>query len=435
MATRIQEKPAVSPAGMTLNEPTFPDINGEAAARKGSTTINFPTSNDPTPAHISHHSPIQSEKTEEPSKEVKRTTETPRRLQERSATERPKPSTKHSLLRKDPAPRKQRPAPVQRQTTITFDHSSSDSDSSDDEHHPTKSTSRDETLQRQESQSRSHGRRRSSTMNPFARFKVSNEHFQTKGTVKGDGRLKLSILEEDHGSGYIAKALGAVLPKQGKGNEHQSVQSYNADSGNAEKIAPEEDEMEHDPSRRLKLNIVIIIIGSRGDIQPFMRIGKILKEDYGHRVRIATHPAFKDFVEKDSGLEFFSVGGNPAELMAFMVKNPGLIPNIDTIKGGEIGRRRSQMYEMFQGMWRACINATDDETDHLNAKMSKLLVSKFSSMRLTGSEVGDKAPFVADAIIANPPSFAPAHIAEKLGIPLHMMFTYALIYLCTQNLN
>jgi hypothetical protein len=40
--------------------------------------------------------------------------------------------------------------------------------------------------------------------------------------------------------------------------------------------------------------------------------------------------------------------------------------------------------------------------------------------------VGDKAPFVADAIIANPPSFAPAHIAEKLGIPLHMMFTYAL---------
>jgi hypothetical protein len=31
--------------------------------------------------------------------------------------------------------------------------------------------------------------------------------------------------------------------------------------------------------------------------------------------------------------------------------------------------------------------------------------------------------FVADAIIANPPSFAHVHIAEKLGIPLHMMFT------------
>jgi hypothetical protein len=87
---------------------------------------------------------------------------------------------------------------------------------------------------------------------------------------------------------------------------------------------------------------------------------------------MATHPAFKDFVEKDSGLEFFSIGGNPAELMAFMVKNPGLIPGIETIKEGEIGRRRAQMYEMFQGMWRACINATDDETDKTNAKMSML---------------------------------------------------------------
>src|SRR6185437_16688123 len=33
------------------------------------------------------------------------------------------------------------------------------------------------------------------------------------------------------------------------------------------------------------------------------------------------------------------------------------------------------------------------------------------------------APFVADCIIANPPSFAHIHCAEKLGIPLHIMFT------------
>jgi len=38
--------------------------------------------------------------------------------------------------------------------------------------------------------------------------------------------------------------------------------------------------------------------------------------------------------------------------------------------------------------------------------------------------VGDKHPFVADAIIANPVSFAHVHIAERLGIPLHMMFTF-----------
>jgi hypothetical protein len=33
------------------------------------------------------------------------------------------------------------------------------------------------------------------------------------------------------------------------------------------------------------------------------------------------------------------------------------------------------------------------------------------------------APFLADAIIANPPSYAGIHCAEKLGIPLHLMFT------------
>lgn len=90
-----------------------------------------------------------------------------------------------------------------------------------------------------------------------------------------------------------------------------------------------------------------------------------------------------------------------------MVKNPGLIPSLDTVKAGEIGKRRSSMFEMFQGMWRACINATDDESDKENMKM-----------------MGDKHPFVADCIIANPPSFAHVHIAERLGIPLHMMFTF-----------
>ena len=150
-----------------------------------------------------------------------------------------------------------------------------------------------------------------------------------------------------------------------------------------------------------------MVIGSRGDIQPFLKVGKLLKEDYGHRVRVATQPAFKKFIEQDSGLEFFSVGGDPAELMAFMVKNPGLMPSVSTVRAGEIGRKRDSMFEMFQGFWRACINATDDETDESNLKM-----------------MGDKHPFVADAIIANPPSFAHIHCAERLGVPLHLMFTF-----------
>lgn len=40
------------------------------------------------------------------------------------------------------------------------------------------------------------------------------------------------------------------------------------------------------------------------------------------------------------------------------------------------------------------------------------------------SELTWLQPFIADAIIANPPSFAHFHCAERLGIPLHLVFTF-----------
>jgi UDP:flavonoid glycosyltransferase YjiC (YdhE family) len=51
-----------------------------------------------------------------------------------------------------------------------------------------------------------------------------------------------------------------------------------------------------------------------GDVQPFIALGQELKA-VGHRVRLATHGTFEAFV-RDSGLEFFSIGGDPADLMA-----------------------------------------------------------------------------------------------------------------------
>ncbi|KAM7185023.1 hypothetical protein V8F20_011973 [Naviculisporaceae sp. PSN 640] len=238
----------------------------------------------------------------------------------------------------------------------------------------------------------------------YRRFSVGNQNYSTKGKVsKRDGRLSISVKDMSN-TGYLAKALGMavkkVIPTAPEGETGRAEQAR--PSVVSTLAAPEADTL---PCP--KLNIVIMVIGSRGDAQPFLKIGKVLKETYGHRVRIATHPAFREFVEKDSGLEFFSVGGDPSELMAFMVKNPGMIPSLESVKAGDIGRRRAAMAEMFGGFWRACINATDDERDVRNVKM-----------------MGQKDPFVADAIIANPPSFAHIHCAEALGIPLHLMFTF-----------
>ena len=146
------------------------------------------------------------------------------------------------------------------------------------------------------------------------------------------------------------------------------------------------------------LNIVIQVVGSRGDVQPFIALGQVLKTQYRHRVRIATHPVFKGFVEDEGGLEFFSIGGDPSQLMAFMVKHPGLLPGFNAFTGGHISERRRSTYVMLQGCWRSCIEPAEDSTIC-------------------------KKPFTADVIIANPPSFAHIHCAQKLSIPLHIMFT------------
>jgi hypothetical protein len=291
----------------------------------------------------------------------------------KSATERPRPTMRGSLLGRRKAASGAKKPELERSATVSFDpYSSSSSSDTEDEQEAKTAAIVDREKQKQDAgQDRNPAKeKRKSESGPFSKFTIGNDQFNTKGKVsKKDGRLKLSI-NETMNKGYFAKTLGAGLKKHFNGGVEDMDSAKDSVDGEATTIEPEEDEME-DPATRLKLNIVVIVIGSRGDIQPFIKIGKILKEDYGHRVRIATHPAFKEFVEKDAGLEFFSVGGDPSELMAFMVKNPGLIPSVETIKEGEIGRRRAAMFEMFKGMWRACINSTDDESDVDNMKMSK----------------------------------------------------------------
>ncbi|KAK1509654.1 glycosyltransferase family 28 domain-containing protein [Colletotrichum tamarilloi] len=278
--------------------------------------------------------------------------------------------------------------------------SSSSSDSSDDENAQDSKTP----AERKKAQDKANARRQKEIAERYRRFHVGNDNYNTKGKVKKDGRLRISV-KETANTGYLAKALGQAVKKVVPVPEGED-QGENAQRPSVSRLSSATTATA-DREPKPRLNIVIMVIGSRGDAQPFLKIGKILKEDYGHRVRIATHPAFREFVEKDSGLEFFSVGGDPSELMAFMVKNPGMIPTLDAVKAGDIGRRRSAMAEMFDGFWRACINATDDEKDVHNLKM-----------------MGEKDPFIADAIIANPPSFAHIHCAEALGIPLHLMFTF-----------
>ncbi|QRW11176.1 glycosyltransferase family 1 protein [Ceratobasidium sp. AG-Ba] len=136
------------------------------------------------------------------------------------------------------------------------------------------------------------------------------------------------------------------------------------------------------------MNVNIMIVGSRGDVQPYLALGQKLRE-YGHTVRIATHGTFRQLV-KDAGLRFFNIGGDPHELMSYMVRNPGLIPGFESLRNGDIGRKQKMVGE-------SCFEPDDIQDGG--------------------------ALFAADAIISNPATFAHIHCAEILGIPLLLSFT------------
>lgn len=209
--------------------------------------------------------------------------------------------------------------------------------------------------------------------------------------VPGDGRVDI----EFHGRQSRLDDLTRQLKDQTKTNIGRQ---FSGDSTQEAAVSP------------LSLNIVIQVVGSRGDIQPFVALGKSLKAD-GHRVRLATHIAFRNLVTSN-GLEFFNIGGDPEALMAFMVKNPGLLPNMNTLRSGAVGRRRREMKAIFTGCWRSCFEMGDGTSIH---QISDDLWDDELDYR--------KRPFVADAIIANPPTFVHLSCAERLGIPLNIMFT------------
>ncbi|RMZ38028.1 hypothetical protein AFCA_002180 [Aspergillus flavus] len=210
--------------------------------------------------------------------------------------------------------------------------------------------------------------------------------------VMDDGRLDIKFREHKPWLLNLIKHLERQ-PKPLPGERRPSVMS-----------------MEGQDKFPLRLNIVIHVVGSRGDVQPFVALGKELQK-HGHRVRLATHLAFREYIN-ETGLEFFSIGGDPAELMAFMVNNPGLMPDMRTIRSGAIPKRRREMKAIFSGCWRSCFETGD------GTGMHHIKEDPWSDAPDCNTQ-----PFVADVIIANPPSFAHLSCAEKLGIPVNMMFT------------
>ena len=158
----------------------------------------------------------------------------------------------------------------------------------------------------------------------------------------------------------------------------------------AEPVAPAE------PGIVPPLAIAILVVGTRGDVQPFLPIARELQAA-GHRVRVATHEEFRSLVQA-SGVEFFPLAADPRELIAYMVRTGGhILPTKLEQFRDDVPRKRELVAEIIESTWQACI-APDPAG-------------------------GNATAFRADAILANPPCFGHIHLAEALRVPLHMVFT------------
>ena len=144
------------------------------------------------------------------------------------------------------------------------------------------------------------------------------------------------------------------------------------------------------------LTIVILVVGTRGDVQPFIYLGQHLKRD-GHRVRLATHTEYRTDVIS-GGLEYYPLAGDPRKLSEYMVKTGGrLIPDL----------------------------LSKEERMDLPEKMKMLKEICFScepACTAPDPEDREQTPFIAEAIISNPVSYGHIHCAQALSIPLHIMF-------------
>ncbi|XP_050142477.1 sterol 3-beta-glucosyltransferase UGT80A2-like isoform X2 [Malus sylvestris] len=200
-------------------------------------------------------------------------------------------------------------------------------------------------------------------------FRKKRKYIKQLATVKDDGTVQFDV-PGDIKPQYLDFGTGAAHSEAASGAE-----AFGETEAEVRDIPP--------------LQIVMLIVGTRGDVQPFVAIGKRLQE-YGHRVRLATHANFKDFV-LTAGLEFYPLGGDPKVLAGYMVKNKGFLPSGPS----EISIQRQQLREIIFSLLPACKEPDPDS----------------------------KVPFKAEAIIANPPAYGHSHVAEALKVPLHIFFT------------
>lgn len=139
------------------------------------------------------------------------------------------------------------------------------------------------------------------------------------------------------------------------------------------------------------LDVLIIIHGTRGDAQPYVRIAQILQNTYGHRVRLAGPPSSERLLHDENGLEYRSTGHDLTSFLKFDHRN--FASKLRGFINGDVSQLKQLQAEIFDAHWYACVD-----------KGNK-----------------NERPFVADAIISSPVVFSSMSLAQRLGVPLFLL--------------
>ena len=132
--------------------------------------------------------------------------------------------------------------------------------------------------------------------------------------------------------------------------------------------------------------IGMMVVGTTGDVNPMLAVAIKLKND-GHDVRFSTQFNFKNQIEH-YGLEFYPLAGDAKALAEYAV----------SIKGRLFPKSVAEYHRM-----RGMIPITKETI--------------FSTWKAMTDN------FQPDMIVANPACFGAFHVAEKLQVPLHYMFS------------
>ncbi|KAF4677786.1 hypothetical protein FOL47_010380 [Perkinsus chesapeaki] len=160
-----------------------------------------------------------------------------------------------------------------------------------------------------------------------------------------------------------------------------------------------------------RMNITLIDVGSRGDVEPYIAVSQELNA-MGHHCRICTHDKFRDVVEKE-GVQFFPMAldapghWQPEEFMKHGAEGPSWSPSFLVNPSDMLyilqhtpGMMESLREIFFPPGW---------ETDKVGA--------------WAAVKSNRESRWTTHAMIANPPSYIHVHLAERLGVPLHMYFS------------